>query len=484
MFKIPKEVSQVGDQLLKKNFQAHLVGGCVRDSLLKIIPADWDIATDAEPQEIQALFPNSVYENNFGTVLVKTESEEPKLHVVEVTTFRKEGRYTDKRRPDNIVFTKKIEDDLARRDFTVNAIALNLDESRIVDPFQGQADLKNKTLRAVGEPEKRFEEDALRLMRAVRLHAQLGFKIEEKTREAIRKNSKHLKEIAPERIRDELTRLIMTSHAARAIEEMEELGLLEYVLPEVREGIGVGQNKHHVFTVFEHNLKSLDYAVKKNFSLEVRLSALMHDTGKPKTKRGEGENSTFYGHQVVGARMTKKALERLRFSQKVVEKVVLLVREHMFVYDPEAVTLKGVRRLLRRTGRENMDALFQLREADRIGSGVPKAQPYRLRHLKAMVEKVQDDPISPKMLKIDGNNIMEILKIDPGPKVGWILSILLEDVIDDPKLNDQKILKKRLEELNNLSDKELKAMSERAKESADEAQERIDKEIKDKYFVK
>jgi len=484
MIEVPEEVAQIGSQLTNKGFQAYLVGGCVRDSLLKINPTDWDIATDASPEEIQTVFPDSVYENDFGTVLVKTGSADPKLHTVEVTTFREEGHYTDKRRPDRVIFTKNIEADLARRDFTVNAIGYDLGNKKIVDPFDGQKDIKNKILRAVGEPEKRFAEDALRLMRAVRIHAQLGFSIEIKTRAAIQKNARHLSRIAKERIRDEFARLMMTDHAPMAMVEMEELNLLEQVIPELREGIRVGQNKHHVFTVFEHNIRSLEYAVKKDFSLEVRLAALMHDIAKPRTKRGEGENSTFYGHQVVGARMAKKILERLCFSKKTIDQVTLLIREHMFVYDPEAVTLKGVRRLLQRVGRENMDDLFRLREADRIGSGVPKAQPYRLRHLKAMVEKVQNDPIGPKMLKIDGTKIMEILNIKPGPKVGMMLSVLLEETLDDPGMNTEKKLEKRLKELNELPESELKAMMLKAKKSAAAAQERIDKEIKDKYFVK
>jgi len=491
MINVPEEVKMIGEKLKQAGSQAYLVGGCVRDILINKKPADWDVATNAPPEKIQENFPDSVYENEFGTVAVKTESDDPTIHIIEVTTFRKEGRYSDKRRPDSVAFTDSLEEDLSRRDFTVNAIAFNLDESitknqesRIVDPFGGQNDLKEKILRTVGDAEERFEEDALRLMRAVRLRAQLEFQIEEKTRQAIKKNAKHLKRIAKERIRDELIRLLMTANAASAIQEMQELGLLEYVIPELVEGVGVGQNKHHIFTVFEHNVRALDYAARNNFSLAVRLAALLHDVGKPKTKRGVGENSTFYGHQVVGARMTEKILERLHFSKKIIEKAVLLIREHMFVYDPEAVTLKGVRRLLRRAGRENMDELFRLREADRIGSGVPKAQPYRLRHLKAMVEKVQNDPISPKMLKIDGNTIMEIIKTGPGPRIGWILSILLEEVLDDPKLNQNKILEEKTKKLHNLSDKELKSLFKRAKESAGEAQERIDKEIKDKYFVK
>jgi len=259
---------------------------------------------------------------------------------------------------------------------------------------------------------------------------------------------------------------------------------LKFVIPELEEGVGVGQNKHHIYTVFEHNLKSLEYAAKENFSLDVRLSALFHDVGKPRVKQGEGPDSTFYAHQVVGERMVFKMLDRLRFSRDLVEKVALLVREHMFVYDPETVTLAGVRRLVRRAGPENMDDLLKLREADRIGSGVPKAQPYRLRYLKAMIEKVQKDPIHPKMLKIKGDAVMEILKIEPGPKVGKVLAILLDEVLEEPGLNDDVKLKNRVSELGKLSEKELEKLAEKAKENAAQAQRRIDDEIKKKYFVK
>jgi tRNA nucleotidyltransferase/poly(A) polymerase len=265
---------------------------------------------------------------------------------------------------------------------------------------------------------------------------------------------------------------------------MQKFGLLRYVLPELEEGIGVGQNKHHIYTVYEHNLKSFAYAVEQDFSFEVRLASLLHDVGKPRVKQGNGIDSTFYGHQVAGERMVLKMLDRLRFSKEVIEKIALLVREHMFVYDPEVVTLAGVRRLLHRVGKENVDDLMQLREADRIGSGVPKAQPYRLRHLKAMIEKVQQDPVHPKMLKIKGDAVMEILKIEPGPRVGKILAILLEEVLDSPESNEVEILKERVIAFGKLSDKERDTLAEKAKKTAEDAQKRIDGEIKGKYFVK
>ncbi|MBI2624251.1 HDIG domain-containing protein, partial [Candidatus Parcubacteria bacterium] len=341
--KIPKEVATLIEQLTAAGFEAVVVGGCVRDLLLHAKPADWDVATDATPEEIQRVFPDSVYENQFGTVGVKTGSDDPSLAIVEVTTYRVDESYSDQRHPDRVRFTKNLEEDLARRDFTINAVALKLksqsakvkttgqnskviDGYETVDPFNGQKDLTDTIIRAVGESAKRFQEDALRLMRAVRLATQLGFSIDSQTGGSIREQAALLKKIAPERIRDELAKLVMAEKPAPGFVLLKDLGLLEYVLPELAEGIGVGQNKHHIYPVFEHSINSLAYAAEAKYDFEVRLASLLHDIGKPKTKQGEGPNSTFYGHEVVGARMTKTALLRLKFSKAVAERVTHLVR--------------------------------------------------------------------------------------------------------------------------------------------------------------
>ena len=483
---LKKEIIDVGTALESAGFEAYLVGGCVRDLLLGHEPKDWDITTNAKPEEIQKIFLDSVYENNFGTVGIKTNSDNPKLKIVEVTTFRQEGKYTDKRHPDEIKFAETIEEDLSRRDFTVNALAMNLghqERSAVIDPYGGQNDLKNKIIRAVGNPEERFQEDALRLMRAVRFMAQLGFGIEEQTEAAVKKHAGILEFVSKERVRDELSKLLSAEKAADGIRKMQELGLLKLVLPELEEGVGMGQNKHHIYTVFEHNLKSLEYAAKNGFPLELRLASLLHDVGKPRSKRGDGPDSTFYGHQVIGERMVLSMLDRLRFSKAMIEKIALLVREHMFVYDPDTMTDAGARRLLRRVGEENINDLFLLREADRIGSGVPKAQPYRLRHLKFRIEKVSKDPISAKMLKVNGEDIMRVLGIEPSARIGFVLAILLEEVLDDPLVNVKEVLVKRIQELGLLSDSQLQEMAKFAKKSADKAQSRIEEEMKKKYFV-
>lgn len=313
--------------------------------------------------------------------------------------------------------------------------------------------------------------------------AQLDFSIEKNTETAIRENAGLLEFISKERIRDEFSKIITAENAVDGIREMQRLGLLKYVVPELETGVGVGQNRHHVFTVFDHNVKSLEYAVKEKFLLHLRLAALLHDVGKPKSKRGEGEFCTFYGHQVVGERMAIEILDRLKYPKEMIEKIALLIREHMFVYDPETVTDAGARRLLRRVGPENMDDLFKLREADRIGSGVPKAQPYRLRHLKFRIEKVSKDPISAKMLEVDGADIMREAGLEPCPKIGYILAVLLEEVLDDPSVNSKEILINRIKTLAIMDERKLAEMAKFARKSADEAQTKADEEIKKKYFV-
>ncbi len=480
---IPKEVVEVARTLAEAGFEAYLVGGCVRDVVLGRAPKDWDVATNATPAQIQKIFPETVYENNFGTVGVKTESEDPKLAVIEVTTYRIEGKYSDKRHPDDVKFAKTIEEDLARRDFTVNALAMDL-KGDIYDPFGGREDIKKKIIRTVGSPEERFGEDALRLMRAVRFAVELDFEIELNTRRAIEKKSRELEVIAKERVRDELVKMIMAPRAAKGILLLEELGLLNYVLPELREGLGVGQNKHHIYSVFEHNVRALDYATKQNYSFAVRMASLLHDVGKPRVKHGDGPNSTFYQHEYIGAKMALAALDRLRFSKDVVEQVAHLVRRHMFNYEVDVVTPAGVRRFVAMVGPENIEDLLHVREADRIGSGVEKAVPYKLRHLLFMVEKVKRDPILPKMLAVRGEEVMELLNIPQSPRVGLILYPLLEEVLDDPARNTKEYLTPRVLALGKLSDAALKKMMADAKKRKSEFEAEEEAGIKKKFHVK
>ena len=485
---IPDEVRKVGGALTAAGFEAYFVGGCVRDLILGRAPKDWDVATNARPEEVTGIFPDSVYENDFGTVIVKTGAEEG-VAAIEVTTYRIEGSYRDKRHPDEVRFAATIEEDLSRRDFTVNAMALASGadfrdpEGSVIDPFGGRDDLGRRMISAVGDPEQRFAEDALRVMRAVRFATELGFEIDPGTQHAVEKLGGGLEEIAKERIRDEFEKMIMSPDAARGILLLEELGLLGYVLPELREGIGVGQNKHHIFTVFEHNIKALDYTARQGYSLPVRLAALLHDVGKPRSKAGDGPDSTFYQHEYIGAKMAIRALDRLRFPKDLVEQVAHLVRRHMFHYNVGEISPAGVRRFIVRVGPENIDDLLKVREADRIGSGVPKAVPYKLRHLLFMIDKVKRDPLSPKMLAVSGDDVMRELGIGPGPRVGWVLASLLEEVLDDPVVNDRGALLDRMKKLNTLTDAQLKLLAENAKSRKDELEEEADEAIKRKHRV-
>ncbi len=487
---IPKEVKETIKKLQDNGYEAYLVGGCVRDFLLGKNPNDWDITTNAKPEEIRKVFPESFYENKFLTVTVKTKNKKAQLREIEITTYRSDSNYSDRRHPDSVRFAESLEEDLKRRDFTINAMALEVETKKnksetikLIDLFDGEKDLKNKIIRTVGDPEKRFSEDALRMMRAVRLAVVLGFKIEKQTEEAIKKNAAWISVISKERIRDEFLKIIMSENAAKGIEILRQLKILSFIIPEIEEGYGVGQNKHHIYDCYEHSLRTLDYAAKRGFNKYVRIASLLHDVGKPRSKRGEGPNSTFYGHEIIGAKMTFQILSRLKFSKKDIDKIVKLVRYHLFYYNVGEVGESSVRRLVRRVGFENIDDLLKVRMADRIGSGVPKAEPYKLRHLKYIIEKVSRDPISVKMLKVGGEDVMRILGIKPGPKIGLILDILLGIVLDDPSKNNKDFLEKEIKKLGLLNDDKLKDMAEKARKKRDEIETKKDKMAKEKYWV-
>ncbi|MEA1926239.1 MAG: HD domain-containing protein [Patescibacteria group bacterium] len=492
-FHIPLIIKTVNKAFKNAGFEAFLVGGCVRDILEGKIPKDWDITTNAVPEETLKIFPDGKYENNFGTVLVPEKyisGEEDGKEIIEITTYRMESPYSDKRHPDSVQFAKTLKEDLSRRDFTINAIALEIQEDdkyddrrNIVDEFGGIEDLRDKKIRAVGDPWERFSEDALRMMRAVRFAVQLGFEIEPETFKAIKQNAGNLKLISKERIRDELVKIICSNQPGKGIELCVELGLMEYIIPEILDTIGIKQNRHHYHgpfnTVYKHMIASLDKCPSKLF--EVRLASFLHDIGKPGTKQGEGEFATFHGHEYLGARMTQKILERLKFSRKIVDRTVLLVKNHMFYYDVNEVGESGVRRVVRKVGLENINDLIDVRIADRLGSGVPKAVPYKLRHFRYMVEKVSKDPISVKQLKIGGHDLMESLNIKPGPEVGAILDVLLSEAIDDPSLNTKSALLKLAQDLK---EKNLKSLRSLAKKKILQQQKKQNTKIKKKYWVK
>ncbi len=485
-YTIPAEVSHVTKTLRDAGFEAYLVGGCVRDMIGERKPKDWDATTNANPEQIQALFPNSFYENEYGTVGIKNETEDETLKVVEVTPYRIEGAYTDKRRPDTVSFHAKLEDDLKRRDFTINAIAYDDSKGHIIDPFDGLKDIKDKVLRTVGSPYDRFHEDALRILRAVRLATSLGFTINIETQEAIQKTAPNLKEIAIERIRDEFSKMIMSPNPMIGVVMCEKLGLLKYIAPDLARGIGIEQNGDHIYTVWEHNLRALQHSADRDWPLHVRLSALFHDVSKPETRRWSDEknNWTFYGHDVVGGRVSKKALEHLKYAKKIVDIVSTLVRYHLFFSDIEKITLSAVRRIVRNVGPENVWDLMKVRACDRIGMGRPKETPYRLRKYHSMIEEAMRAPVSVGMLKIDGAKIMEVTHETPGPKLGYILHALLEEVIDAPDDNNEVFLVKRTLELAKLHIDELKKLGEAGKEKKDAEEEKELTEIRKRHGVK
>lgn len=484
-YSISKEISAVSTKLREKGFEAYLVGGCVRDLIIGVEPKDWDITTNATPDQIQGLFPDSFYENEYGTVGVKTGSDNPRLSIVEVTPYRTESEYSDKRRPDTVAFGTSLLEDLARRDFTINAIALDESKGQIIDPYEGVKDIKDKIVRAVGDPIERLNEDALRMLRAVRFVAELGFGIDGSTASAISENNKHLGHISRERVRDELIRILNSSEPMNALVLAQKLGILEFISPELIRGVGVDQNQAHSYDVFEHLMRSMQHAADKGWNFDTRLSALFHDVSKPETRRWSEEKKdwTFHGHEVVGSRVTKKALEDLRFPREIIEKVVKLVRWHMFFSDPDQITLSAVRRMIKNVGEENIMDLLNLRICDRIGTGRPKEQPFRFRKYKAMVDQALRDPISVAMLKTDGERIMKMFHVNPGPKIGFTLHALLEEVLDNPELNTEEYLDKRIAELLALPEEDLKSLGEAGKKRREAEEDEEIKHIMDKHHV-
>lgn len=491
--KIPKGVLWTLQQLQDSGFESYIVGGCVRDMLLDREPNDFDVTTNATPDQIIEVFEKTdrrvVYENNFGTVgIINKELEKDNVcYEIEITPYRTEGIYSDNRRPDQILFSDSIHEDVKRRDFTINAIAYDPLSENVVDDFNGFTDLEKRIIRTVGDPTERFSEDALRIMRMVRFSAQLGFMGETKTIDAVKKLAPSLRNISSERIRDEFIKLIDADFAKDGIELMRIYGLLEYIVPELLDGVNCEQGGIHSFDVWTHLIKSLEHGTNKNYPFHVKLSALFHDIGKPATRRkanGRGTKEwTFYGHEVVGARMTKVIMKRLKFPKDITEKVVKLVRYHMFFSDPDAITLSAVRRMVKNVGKDLIWDLMDVRTCDRIGTGRPKEKPYRLRKYHAMIEEVMRDPISVKMLKLNGDIMIGEMCLQPGRKMGWVLHALLEEVLDDPQRNTREYLEKRAREMYELSDQEIKELGEAGKDKKDEVEFREVKTLHRKHKV-
>lgn len=446
---IPKDAKIILSTLIKAGFQAYVVGGCVRDMLMNRPTNDWDFTTNAIPEEIRKLFPDSFYDNKFGTVGIPIEHEtktgEPRTDIYEITTYRSEKGYTDHRHPDNVDWGRSIEEDLQRRDFTINALAN--DGKKVLDLFNGQLDLKNKIIRAVGDPDLRFKEDALRMMRAIRITTELSFIIEEKTFSAIKDNNSLLKDISSERIRDELIKILASSYPADGIKLLRNSGILLQILPELDKCFGVEQKspkRHHIFDVGTHLLTSLQKCPSED--PVVRLATLFHDIGKPLTFKKTKEGViTFYNHEIIGASIVRNIADRLRFSRYDRDKLVTLVRFHQFTVD-ERQTDSAIRRFIKNIGPDNIENMLALRIGDRLGGGARETS-WRLELFKKRLVEVQKQPFSTADLKVDGHDVMKIYNIGPGPLVGAVLNMLFNNVVEGKLPNEREVLLKRVEDL-------------------------------------
>lgn len=454
-------------EILKKvdgaGYEVAIVGGAVRDVLTGTETSDWDLTTNAKPEEILKLFPNAFYNNRFGTVGIpmgkqatgnkkQGTEENEKMEIVEITTYRTEKSYSDSRHPDEIVWGNSLEEDLQRRDFTINAMALRFNNGNLdnvpVDPFGGHTDLKNKIIKTVGDAHERFGEDALRMLRAVRFATTLKFEIDPDTKKAIVSNAQLITKISGERIRGEVFKIVVDSNSDRGFELMREFGLLKYFLPEVDVCFGVEQKspkRHHIYDVGTHLVMSMKTCPSSD--PVVKFATLIHDIGKAKVAAVTEEGvRTFYNHEVVGAHQALKIADRFHLSADDKERVFRLVRWHQFSVTEEQ-TDKAVRRFIKNVELENVSAMMDLRAGDRLGGGLEEAEGWRLKLFKRRIEDVLKKPFSVSDLKVNGRDVMETLAIKPGPKVGEILNKLFEEVEEDYKKNEREYLIKRVKEL-------------------------------------
>lgn len=455
----PAKVKEITTRFQKDNYQIFIVGGAVRDILMGKAVYDWDFTTDATPEQILTLFPDAFYDNKFGTVGIKADQEGDRPY--EITTFRTEAGYSDARRPDKVNWGKTLDEDLKRRDFTINAMALKAisylkkgkateesyhAQAQLFDFFDGKKDLKAKLIRAVGDAHERFGEDALRMMRAVRIASEIGFNIEEKTYDAIRANTALIKRIASERVRDELFKILKAPFAYEGVILLRNVGLMEEIIPELEKGFGVEQKspgRHHIYDVGTHLLMSLKHCQSPD--PVTRLATLIHDIGKPQTyKRQTTGTITFYNHEVVSTKIAERIADRLRFSNKQRDKLITLVRYHQFSVD-ERQTDSAIRRFIRNVGQENIPDMLALRVADRLGGGARETS-WRLEEFKRRLLEVQNEPFAIKDLKINGRDVMKILKISSGPKVGEVLNTIFNEVVEKKLANERKPLLKRVKE--------------------------------------
>ena len=455
----------------KEGFECYIVGGAIRDLVMGKIPHDYDLATDALPDEMLNIFPKSVSIGaKFGTVMALVQDSKGETHEVEVTTFRSESNYVDGRWPTSVKFVEDIDQDLGRRDFTFNAMAINLSdveldgvevekEVEIYDPFNGLGDIKNKLVRAVGTPLERFKEDGLRGFKACRLAAQLDFEIDSETFNAIKESIPVASQVSMERIRDEFMKMLLnSSKPSVGIELMRQTGLLNIFMPELLEGVDVEQKFYHSDDVYWHSLRTCDSAEDS-----VKLAALLHDIGKPRTDMGNGH---FYGHDSVGADMSEAIMKRMKFPQSELKKVLLLIKNHMFYYpyvteemskeDAEKIELRewtdsAVRRFIQRVGIDNIDELFRLRMADAQSNAKTSFNPEEITILQKRISEVlhQDMALKITDLRVRGEDLVAI-GVKEGPQLGSILRELLDMVIDEPMLNTKEKLLEKAKQLANI----------------------------------
>lgn len=512
ILKLPLAPLYILHAMQAAGFQAYIVGGAVRDTLINDqIATDFDFTTDATPDEIKKLFPESYYENDFGTVSIThthlmeqagisqlqsndNQDTTPQINIssatkihpslkmkqstsdtalepapYEITTFRTDGEYEDFRRPKQVSWGTSLEEDLERRDFTINAMAISIDaeylkslflqeknslpeeltlqesEFTLIDPHNGKIDLEQKIIRTVGDPHQRFKEDALRMLRAIRFCVQLNFAIEPNTIKAIQEHAQLLRHISGERVRVEFFKMLISRDPKAAIEMLDSSGLLEIFLPELLQTKNVQQGGHHTTDVWTHSLDAL--AESPSDDPVVKLATLLHDISKPTTfaKTPDGD-ITFYNHEVVGARVGKTVAERLKLSKKDIERMFLLIRFHMFHYQPEQ-TDAAIRRFMRRVGLDNLNDILDLREADRLGSGARKTS-WRLEEMKERMNQQLNQPFDVNDLAIDGDNLINDLQLQPGPQFKEILQQLLEIVLEEPEKNNKDFLLEKAKELS------------------------------------
>lgn len=446
---IPREVKQIIDTFYKNNYEAYMVGGCVRDSLLGKTPKDYDVTTSAKPEVTQALFEKTIPTGlQHGTVTIMLNNE-----AFEVTTYRTEGTYIDNRRPEHVNFVSDIKEDLARRDFTINAFAYN-DKDYLIDYFDGMSDLKNKIIRTVGNPNDRFQEDALRMLRAIRFSCQLDFSIDMETFKAISLNKALIKNISVERIRDELCKILISDNPSKGIELLRKTGILKIILPEINNLVDYTPKcNNHNRNVFTHTLKVID---NTSNDLILRLAALFHDVGKLNTLTALPNGHHYFpGHSEEGAKMTKEILTKLKFDNNTINKVYAIIHDHLVLHVNIMPSDYEIKKLINKVGTENIYTLFELQKADINSLWDPVPFLAKVKYIEDKVRAILDnhEPLIVKDLAINGKELMTELNISPGKNIGETLNYLMEQVLENPLLNSKETLLRIATEYINLNNK-------------------------------